>query len=130
MKKTMKRIISLLLVILLIGTLLVGCKKDNEENIPTDTVASGEVDDFPNIARQNNGGKDFNILYPMWSLYERYYFALEANGELINDANFERQAAINEYLGINIVGLPIMPLIMIDPATKSKHRSYISYNGK
>ena len=106
----MKRIISLLLVILLLGTALIGCKKDKEEN-PANSTPSGssaEEEFFPVIEKQDAwNGKVFNIMYPMWSLYQRYYFALEQNGELINDANYERQMAIKDYLGVNIVGLPI-----------------------
>ena len=110
MKETMKRIISLILVILLLATVLVGCKKDKEET-PDETAATGSQTEekfFPAIEKQDNGGKDFNIMYPMWSLYERYYFATESNGELINDANFERQTEVNDYLGVNIVGLPVV----------------------
>ena len=105
----MKRIISLLLVILLLGTVLIGCKKDKEEGPANSNPSSGtEEEFFPVIEKQDAwNGKDFNIMYPMWSLYERYYFALEQNGELINDANYERQTAIKDYLGVNIVGLPI-----------------------
>ncbi len=85
---------------------------DDNTNNDNDNISSGGsgavTDNFPNIAKQDNGGKDFNIMYPMWSLYEKYYFATEANGELINDVNFFRQTAINEHLGINIVGMPMV----------------------
>ena len=108
----MKRIISLLLVILLLGTLLVGCKKDLVDNTDpqqTNEVASDneEFNDFPNIEKKDNGGKDFTILYATRQLYQKYYFAIESNGELINDINFERQTLINDHLGINIVPMPI-----------------------
>ena len=108
----MKKIISLLLVILLLGTVLIGCRKDGGDNTDpeqTNEVAtdSTEIDDFPNIEKEDNGGRDFNILYIVRQLYQKYYFATEANGELINDVNFERQTLINDHLGVNIVTIPV-----------------------
>ena len=70
----MKRIISLLLVILLLGTVLIGCKKDKEEGPANSNPSSGtEEEFFPVIEKQDAwNGKDFNIMYPMWSLYSGF----------------------------------------------------------
>ena len=116
--KKLKGIISLLLAIFILGAVLVGCAKTeptgNETQANNNSVdTTEEVTDFPfNIPKQDNRDKDgnpkkFNILYTEWALVENYYLydPDKRAGELINDANFERQNAVNDYLGIEIVGV-------------------------
>ena len=108
--------IAALLALLLLCATLIGCaksEKDEEETTKKDkTVSTDNSNDdkykFPDIELIDHGGIDFTIVYPAWSLYEKYYLAEETNGEAINDVNYERQLAINEHLGINILGLPLL----------------------
>ena len=102
----MKKFISLFLSVLFLLTCLVGCAAQEKENTDTiDTVSTNaETDDFPDIPKQDNGGKEFNILYPKWSLYDGdYYFADGMNGAVVGDQSFIRMKVVEEHLGIKIV---------------------------
>ena len=48
------------------------------------------------------GGKTFTILAPSWGLYKNYFFAEEQNGEVMNDALYERDLIVEDYLGVSI----------------------------
>ena len=102
----MKKILSLFLCVLLLLTCLIGCANKEEDNTDTnDTVSTnGEVDDFPDIPKQDNGGLEFNILYPKWQLYDgSYYFADGMYGDVVGDQSYQRMLFIEEHLGIKIV---------------------------
>lgn len=101
----MKRIISLLLAILMLLTCLIGCAnaEDTETADGTSVSTDADAEDFPDIPKQDNGGKEFNIIYPKWSLYEKYYFSDAINGDVVGDQNYIRQTAVEEHLGIKIV---------------------------
>ncbi|NLE14166.1 MAG: hypothetical protein GX628_10885 [Clostridiales bacterium] len=64
-----------------------------------ETTTPGEVPDIPDTDFE---GAVFNILYPRWSLYNHYYFAEEADGDVVNDALFERMSKIEEQLNIDV----------------------------
>ena len=114
----MKRIIAgvLLLLILVSSFVLTSCGEGgggsgsgdesslnsitNSNENPGETTA--EEGDVPEINATDYKGAEFTILYPMWSLYNNYYFAEEANGDAMNDAIFERTSKIEEILNIKI----------------------------
>ena len=57
-------------------------------------------EDIPDL---DFGGINFNIIYPLWSMYGDYYFAEEEIGEALNDAIYKRQNNVEERLNIKIV---------------------------
>lgn len=56
----------------------------------------------PKFAKEDNGGEAFRIYAPDWGLYSTYFFADEQNGDQMNDAIYERERKVEEYLGVNI----------------------------
>ncbi|HBL84026.1 MAG: hypothetical protein A2Y17_05690 [Clostridiales bacterium GWF2_38_85] len=109
----MKKIISMLLVIMLLGTILVACKNDNEtSNNSTDQSAvsgtesedSGYTAEIPDV---DYDGIQFKILTTAFSLskmeYSEFGYGDELEENVINVAVAERNAAVEELLNIEIV---------------------------
>ena len=113
----MKKTISFIMALLLIAS-LIACSesKDNSETetqiIPSVTTSAPEsipetMDEDhipePDIpAEANWNGESFTILYPGWSLYQNYLYADELNGDVMNDALFNRTATVNDRLNVNV----------------------------
>lgn len=105
----MKRIITaLLFTALLVSS--ISCA--SEQTTAETTVAARSVettapeeDDYgyvdPELPEKDYDGRAFNILYPEWSLYNNYYFAEEDNGEVVNDALYDRARRVEEYFNID-----------------------------
>ena len=101
----MKRI----LICLLAALLLTSCGSAPADETTADTSAvSAEttpaetettVDDFFKVAAEDNGGKTFSLLTTETQQYE--YDALELTGDVINDAVYHRNLAVEELLGID-----------------------------
>lgn len=72
----------------------------------TPVTSSDTTDDYgyidPGIEKQDFGGRDFNIVYPEWSLYMNYYFSNESNGDIVNDAIYERSRRVEENFNIKL----------------------------
>ena len=67
------------------------------ETVPAETETS--VDDFFKVAAEDNGGKTFSLLTTETQSYE--YDAEELSGDVVNDAVYERNLAVEELLGID-----------------------------
>jgi hypothetical protein len=102
-----KRILSLTLAMLL---LLSACSKTTETK--SETLSSGEEStasesvaesdgDVPDIGKEDNGDRTFNLYYIYWSLYRDYYFAENLNGEIVNDAAYNRIEKVKDQLNID-----------------------------
>ena len=89
----------------------------SDENTPEDLGAgdaTGEEREQPNAGNPRLAvkdslpagldfeGIDFNIFYPLWSMYPSYYFVEEEIGETMNDAVYRRRKNVEERLNINI----------------------------
>ena len=115
----MKKTLSLLLASLFLAASLTACSETKENggaSTPDQTAVSTPSADAeteppeeepavpePDIpADADWGGEDFTIIYPGWSLYEFYLHADELNGDVMNDALFNRTAAVNERINVNI----------------------------
>lgn len=103
----MKRIwICILAAILLssCGTNVVEDKPaDSNDNGVGTTETAGETetteDDLFAVQKEDNGGKTFTLLTTETQQYE--YDALEMNGDVVNDAVYNRNMAVEELLGID-----------------------------
>ena len=104
----MKKLILLSFVLLLV---LTAC--GNNVDTPSDTTTAAQVEesitaetteagDVPDIGDEDYGGHVFNFFYLDWSLYRDYYFADSLNGDIINDAAYERLQKVEEQLKIDI----------------------------
>ncbi|MCL2517753.1 MAG: ABC transporter substrate-binding protein [Oscillospiraceae bacterium] len=110
----MKKILALFLLSALILITIISCgnSSKNETNNPEAIVADPQNTEttrdpeLPNIADADYNNRDFLIYYINWSLYKDYYFADSQNGEIINDACYDRTALIEEKLNINITTVP------------------------
>ena len=102
----MKRIIAIGLALLMILLCLVGCATNDplvEETEESNEVTT-EKDDFPDIPKQDNGGIEFNILYPGMQMYvDGYYFSEGINGDVVGDEAYARLKMVEDHLGITIV---------------------------
>ena len=105
-EKHMKKIITLMLLAsILISTISCGSETDNTVTDDTseaisDTVGttSTEVsDDLPDI---NFGGKTFNVL--TFDFIKDDFVAEELNGDVVNDAIYNRDRTVSERFGVNI----------------------------
>ncbi|MBQ8509846.1 MAG: extracellular solute-binding protein [Clostridia bacterium] len=100
----MKRHISLCLLAAMLTGILASC---GDAATPSDTTASGEndtttavetalVDTLPTV---DYGGVDFNILLPLEHTYE---YAEEQTGEIVDDAEYNRDRAVEEKYNVKI----------------------------
>lgn len=106
-------IFPILLFIIII--LLSACGENSETPLDTtnDIIESDSpqtvteiIEDKPNIEKQDYNGRVFNLYYINWSLYRDYYFADSLNGDIINDAAYERLQKVEEHLNIDINTIP------------------------
>ena len=100
----MKNLIKLLCFLLAIATMLpimVACKDENQPSQnPQDT--SETPSEIAGIS-QKNYNADFTILNPSDGLFAKYYWSEDMSKSSNMDiANYEREAAIEEHLGIEI----------------------------
>ena len=96
-------------VCLLAALLLTSCGGAPAEETTSDTTAADvettpaetetSVDDFFKVAAEDNGGKTFSLLTTETQSYE--YDAEELSGDVVNDAVYERNLAVEELLGID-----------------------------
>lgn len=83
---------------------------EKQETVTTDTdiesVLTEEDEDAipaPDIPDDADWeGAGFTIIYPGWSLYEHYLTSDEMNGDVMNDAMFNRTASVNDRLNVQI----------------------------
>ena len=101
----------LLLLSLISALILTSCGDTSQPETTTAVETDAETtesDDYgyvdPGLEKKDYNGKIFNILYPEWSLYMNYYFADEANGEVVNDAVYERLRRVEEFFNIDFDG--------------------------
>ena len=117
----MKKALSLLLAALLLAAALTACSETKENTDVSAGTQAGGASAEPSAAAETEpaeeetllpepdipddadwGGEDFTIIYPGWSLYEFYLHADELNGDVMNDALFNRTAAVNERLNVSV----------------------------
>lgn len=101
-----KRTISLLLLTSMLAA-LASCgssesdgKTDNtSSDIGNDTTAE-ETDDTPKlgIEKEDNGGRTFTMLVPTHASYE---YDVEQTDDIVDDAVYNRNSAVEELLGIS-----------------------------
>jgi len=83
--------------------------KDEQNKEAGGIEATDQAPEDPRFAVRENipeldfKGRDFNIIYPSWSMYDDYYFASEEIGEKLIDAIYRRTKNVEERLNINIV---------------------------
>lgn len=98
----MKSYIKLLCLVMVLSfalALITGCKKDT---LDTDTNVETNNGEVAGISPKNYD-RDFVILNPNGELYVDYYWAEDlSNASNISRVNYEREAAIEDHLGIQI----------------------------
>ncbi|MCI8387901.1 MAG: hypothetical protein HFE63_05480 [Clostridiales bacterium] len=100
-----KRILSILLLAAML-TSAAACGDTSADNPPPDDSSSDLsttdeiVDDSPKLAiqKEDNDGKEFTILLPT---HARYEYDVEQTGDIVDDAIFNRNQAVEELLGID-----------------------------
>jgi hypothetical protein len=116
MMKMMKKLLCLSLVFAMLFASLAGCSDNaspsNDTAAPDttaapadDTAAEDGATAFiePEIPSDADfGGEKFNIIYPEWSLYEKYLTTDELTGDVMNDALFNRTYAVEDRLNVDI----------------------------
>lgn len=97
--KKMQKLLCLLLALLMVLPVLAACKKDKQSDTDQSTK---QQDTIAGIAKKNYN-KEFTIVNPKDTVYDTYYWA-EDNSDSSNIAiaNYQREVAIEEHLGIEI----------------------------
>ena len=107
---TAKRTTAAILTLLTLIPLLISCASDDGTSAQTaanDTTAANaettaaETELVPDLDVDYDGA-EVHLLIPNWSLYEHYYIAEEQNGDVLNDAIFDRKLATEEALNVKI----------------------------
>ena len=103
----MKKAIRYMLAVIIFAN-LVSCSQ-SQEITTTDETDTSELSDSessevrtPYIDKTDFGGESFTIFAPDWGLYTDFFFTDEQTGDAMNDALYERQMLVEEYLGIEI----------------------------
>ena len=109
-----KKKLSMMLLVALLAS-LASCGGDAPANDTTaasgeTTAASSETTaavtepavPMPDIEKCDYEGETFNIYAPAWGPYPAFYHAEEQSGEAMDDALYERNRMVEEYLGIDI----------------------------
>lgn len=105
------------LMLLCIAAILVSCSDkttpnqeesaQTSETEPVETTVVSKVDKH-DVPKSDYGGESFDILYVSGGLYiahERFFFAEDESGEILNDAIYARNLAVEEELNIDINGV-------------------------
>lgn len=66
------------------------------------TVEAEETRRQHGVPESDFGGADFRSIYIDWQGYKFYFFADEANGDVMNDAIYERRIRVEEYTNTNL----------------------------
>ncbi len=97
-----KRIISTLLATsMLLSLAACGGKDTTDTKGPADTTEGTKITENAGIAEQNYG-KDINIAILEWGLYKKYFAPNDDMTDVMNKALYNRELAVEEYLGVNI----------------------------
>ncbi len=98
----MKNKTMLLLLVLALAVSVASCGGDapavSDTTSSTGDTTTAEPSLF-NIPREDNGGREFNILVPAHMSYE---FPAEENGEIVNDTLFARAMKVEDHFGIKL----------------------------
>ena len=82
-----------------------------QEDTTTAEATSTKKIDEPEVMTGDYGGREFNILYltnNSYRAHELYFFAsAEDTGDVLNNAIYERNSAVEDALNIKIKGLPV-----------------------
>ncbi len=105
MKHSKKRILCTLLAALLLSMTSCGGSESTEttaDNTDTTTVETTPAETELTLAfgSEDNGGIDFTMLTTEHAMYE--YVVDELTGEIVNDAVYSRNQAVEELLGLNL----------------------------
>ena len=112
---SLSRIFSVVLAIVLLAAIIAGCGSEGED--PGATTASAETtadtseetteSDEPDLPEIDLEGKEYQFLVRFGSdCYNDYWIEVEEmNGEVVNDAVFERNRAVEEKFNIDITAL-------------------------
>ena len=109
MKIIMKRCLAILLLLAMMGTMLVACKKDkgSELGSGTDAVTNDPADDYLPAPKAEYADKEYSILYRDSYAYEWEYNEADA-GTHINDAVYKRNQAVENRYSIVLTLYPVL----------------------
>ena len=91
-----------LLVAIVVSCASCGDVTDSIVTEATEPQQTSEVVRTPYIEKNDYGGAVFTVFAPEWGGYVDYMFAEEQTGDAMNDALYERERLVEEYLGVNI----------------------------
>lgn len=94
----MKKILAILLLVAMLLTCFIGCKKDESDESTLDTVGAG--DDIP-LPVADYSGREYTILARQNYSYEWDYIPEDA-GSAINDAIYKRNEAVQSRYGVTL----------------------------
>ena len=98
----MNRVKALCLITALATFSVYSCSEEPEPLETTAVFETSAAERTPYIERCDYNGAEFNIVTGDWGLYSDFFFADEQTGDQMNDAIFERERLVEEYLGVEI----------------------------
>ena len=104
----MKKLFAILLLLCMLVPTLAACNKDkNNDNTNTSEQGSSDLaDEVLSPAKDEWIGKEYKIIYRDTYAYEWEYDE-EAAGDVINDAIFKRNSAVQDRYNITLVNYPV-----------------------
>lgn len=78
------------------------CSSESEQLETTAVFETSAAERAPYIESCDYNDAEFNIVTGDWGLYSDFFFADEMTGDQMNDAIFERERLVEEYLGVEI----------------------------
>ncbi|MBE6613043.1 MAG: extracellular solute-binding protein [Ruminococcaceae bacterium] len=94
-----KRTITLLLVLAMAASMAACGGSASSDTTAPDTTPAPETSSL-GFEKEDNGGREFKILVPTKMEIE---YPMESNGEVVNDAIFDRNRKVEEYFNIDMV---------------------------
>ena len=89
-----------LLVAIAVSCVSCGDVTDSIVTEVTEPQQTSEAVRTPYIEKNDYGGAVFTVFAPEWGGYVDYMFAEEQTGDAMNDALYERERLVEEYLGV------------------------------
>ena len=110
MKKTLIRLVSFMLLVLMLVPTFASCGKKEEEN--QGQTIEAETDENPNIPAKDYNGHEFTIVTKEGSAYNtRYLVAEDDTGEVLGDAITKRNSALEQKYNIKIKHMKVADMV-------------------
>ena len=108
MKKTLTKLMALMLVALMLLAMLAACKGTEEENTGVDDGLITGTEENPNLPAKDYGGYEFTFITNSGEAYNTGYLVSEGEeGEILDESIARRNAILEEKYNVKVVQLNV-----------------------